>query len=103
MKKIILLIFLISLAGCVSTIEPTSQKNNPAKVNSDIKIIYSSPDEIFIMHNLNPLKLGLEMSPVYIKPQKEYIETAFNHCSTYKKNTYFLFKRVLLSGQIKAY
>lgn len=91
MKKVFLIVFLVSFAGCVTTIEPTSQKNNPAKVSDEIKIIYSDPEEIYIMAKANPLSLT---KPVlwFERPEEKFIKTALNHCSIYKKNSYHFWK-----------
>ena len=79
------------LGGCATNIEPTSQKNNPAKVNDKIKIIYSDPNEIYIMAKANPL--SLTKPELWLeKPKEEFIKTALNHCSIYKKNSYHFWK-----------
>lgn len=91
MSKIFLIFFLIFLTSCATTIEPTSQKNNPAKVSDEIKIAYSSPQELIIMFKLSPISFNYAG---YIPPSYEFIETAFNHCSMYKKNTYYLYAYV---------
>ena len=77
------------LSNCSSTIEPIDQKDNPIKASKEVKIFYSDPNEIFIMHNENLLSLNYAG---FVRPKEEYIKTAFNHCSLYKKNTYFLYK-----------
>ena len=88
MKKIILLIFLISLTGCVSTIEPTSQKNNPAKASDEIMIIYSDPEEIYIM--ANEVLLGKYKSRE--RPNEKMLATALNHCEMYKKDAHHIWR-----------
>ena len=89
MKKLLGIIVLgLLLSGCVTTIEPTSQTNNPAKSASTIKIIYSDTNEIYIM-----AKGGMMTTPIFKKPKPNYFKTAFNHCSSYKKNTYILHKK----------
>ena len=90
MKKLFstLIVLFLLLSGCVTTIEPTSQINNPAKSDSTIKIIYSDTNEIYIM-----AKGGMMTSPAFKKPKPNYFKTAFNHCSSYKKNTYILHKK----------
>ena len=91
MKKLLHIIVLgLLLGGCATNIEPTSQKNNPAKVNDKIKIIYADPDEIIIMYNQNPLSLRLYAG--FKRPPESFYSTAFNHCSIYKKNLYFLYQ-----------
>jgi hypothetical protein len=91
MKKLLGIIVLgLLLSNCSSTIEPIDQKDNPIKSSKEVKIFYSDPNEIFIMHNQNPLSLNSYAG--YVRPKEEYIKTAFNHCSLYKKNTYFLYK-----------
>lgn len=91
MKKLFPLILFIALIGCATHNEPSSEKNNPAKVSKEIKIVYSSPQEIIIMFNLSPFSLKYAG---YLKPTAEFIQTAFNHCSIYKKNTYYLYAYV---------
>ena len=91
------------LYGCATTIEPSSQTKNPAKVDNTIKIVYSDPYEIFIMKPGNPFALNPKnISHFDKKPEKKFIETAFNHCSIYKKNTYYIYKipRSLPKGSI---
>ena len=94
MKKslgILLLSFI--LYGCATTIEPSSQTNNPAKVDNTIKIVYSDPYEIYIMKTGNPFALNPNNYEHYDKkPENRFIKTAFNHCSIYKKNTYYIYK-----------
>ena len=74
---------MLFLVGCVSTIEPNSQTYNPVKSNSSVKIIYTSISEIYIMTD----NFG------GIKPNKDTIQTAKNHCELHKKNAYILFKK----------
>ena len=91
MKKILgIMVLGLLLSNCSSTIEPIDQKDNPIKSSKEVKIFYSDPNEIFILHNQNPLSLNSYDG--YVRPKEEYIKTAFNHCSLYKKNTYFLYK-----------
>ena len=81
MKKLICILVLgLLLAGCVSTVEPTSEMNNPAKTESNIKIVYSDENEIYIM-----AKEGLFTSPLFKKPKPNYFKTAYNHCTSKKK------------------
>tara|TARA_B100000579_G_C22759586_1_gene818261 strand:- start:57 stop:1208 length:1152 start_codon:yes stop_codon:yes gene_type:complete len=91
MKKIFGVIFVLFLFGCASTIEPASQINNPAKTDASVKVIYSNANEIYILSNL-----GAIFGPVkklHNKPNNNYFKTAFNHCTSNKKNTYILHKR----------
>ena len=93
MKKLFLLLILcFYLTSCVTVIdtEPTNEINNPAKANKDIKIIYSSPDEIYIMKNSATFVTSY---PWTKKPNKDFIKTALNHCELYKKNSYHFFKQ----------
>ena len=88
MKKLLSIIVLgLLLSGCASTVEPTSEMNNPAKSDSSIKIIYSDENEIYIM-----AKAALVV-PIFKKPKQKYFDTAYNHCSSNKKNTYILHKK----------
>lgn len=92
MKKIFLFIILgFYLSSCATNIEPNAEKNNPAKIDDKIKIAYSSPSEIIIMFKLNPLSFNFAG---YIKPSDKFVQTAFNHCSIYKKNTYYFYFHV---------
>ena len=94
MKKLLGIIVLgLLLSGCVTTTEPLSEKNNPAKIDNTIKIIYSSPSEIIIMANSNQLALNVYKTYPYQKPNEKIIQTAFNHCKIYKKNSYHYYKK----------
>jgi len=90
MSKIFLIFFLIFLTSCATTIEPSSQTSNPAKVDETVKIAYSDPSEIYIMKTANPFSLFHHNKP----PEEKFISTAFKHCSIYKKNTYYVYKEV---------
>ena len=76
------------LFGCATTYEPEAQNNNNIKAKDSVKIIYSDPNDIFIMHNESIFSTDYAMFKV---PASEYRETAFNHCSMYKKNLYYLY------------
>ena len=56
MRNFIFLFIFLVLSNCATPIEPSTQKNNPAKVDENVKIIYADPDEIYIMYYKNPLK-----------------------------------------------
>ena len=86
MNKVFGILILLFLGSCASTTEPISQTNNPAKVSDEVKIIYSSSDEIYIMANM-----GLVTGPLNKKPKKSFIKTALNHCTQFKKNSYYLY------------
>ncbi len=81
------------LSGCITTTEPLSEKKNPAKVDDTIKIIYSDPNQIYIMANIS--QLAWEPHLYSVRPEKEFLKTALNHCSIYKKNAYHIWKKAM--------
>ena len=83
MKSLLAILTLVFLTSCVSKQEPVSQRNNPVKASESIKIVFTSPEEIYLMTN----NLG------QTKPSYDHIQTAKNHCALDKKNAYILLKK----------
>ena len=92
MRNFIFLFIFLVLSNCATPIEPSTQKNNPAKVDENVKIIYADPDEIYIMYYKNPLKFTFSVYPGFEYPKSDMILTAQKHCSSYRKNGYLLKK-----------
>ena len=88
MKKLLGILCILFLSSCATTVEPVSQASNPAKASPDVKIIYADKDEIYFMAKLGLISGG----PFEVKPKQELIQTALNHCTQYKKNSYYLYQ-----------
>ena len=86
MKKI-LLIFLLFVFGCYSTQEPATQKDNKIKANQSVKIVFSNKNEILILQD------SMQYFTFEQLPNNFVLQTAKNHCSQQKKNTYTFLKK----------
>ena len=88
MNKVLRVLFLVFfLYGCVSTEEPTSQKNNPYKTSSNVKILSQGENYIkFIASTHKELNWKNPMENL------GWVNTAKKYCSSKRKNTYVGFK-----------
>ena len=88
MKKLLAILSLgMLLYGCTSTVEPTSQINNPYKSSSNIKIM--SNDENHIKFIATTFKEKQLFNPT---ENLDWVNTAKKYCSSKRKNTYLGFK-----------
>jgi hypothetical protein len=83
MRKILLGLVLLMLAGCGSTLEPESYKNDLAKTSGDVKIMYK---DFRVINFIVPTTLK------FFRPtdNPHWLKTAQKHCTSLKKNTYYI-------------